>query len=171
MNYRPNSDGVLWFHRTILPLIRQQVPEVRLYVVGWDPPPQITALNADPHVTVTGFVEDVRPYLANSAVVLVPIRFGSGTRLKILDAWAMGKAVVSTHLGAAGLEAIHGENILQADEPEPFAQWVVGLLADAGQRARLGQAGRRLVEARYAWSIISKELEAAYEVAMAHEDS
>lgn len=162
MSYGPNGDGVLWFYNAIFPLIRQRVPNIHFHVVGWNPPPEIVELNDDPNVTVTGFVEDVRPYLANSAVIVVPIRFGSGTRLKILDAWAMEKAIVSTRLGAEGLEAVHGENILLADEPEPFAECVLNLLSNARQRSCLGKAGRQLVESRYDWSVIALKLDAIY---------
>jgi glycosyltransferase involved in cell wall biosynthesis len=114
-------------------------------------------------VTVTGFVEDVRPYLNDSAVIVVPIRFGSGTRLKILDAWAMGRAIVSTGLGAEGLEAVDGENILLADEAGQFAHHVLSLLSDPQRRSHLGKAGRRLVESRYDWSVIAPKLGVVYE--------
>ena len=164
MGYDPNSDGVLWFSRAIFPLIRRRVPDVHFWVVGSNPPSEIAALNDHPNVTVTGFVEDVRPYLANSAVIVVPIRFGSGTRLKILDAWAMGKAIVSTELGAEGLESVHGENILLADEPDQFAKCVLNLLSNARQRSRLGKAGRQLVESHYDWSVIAPKLGEVYEI-------
>ncbi|MCL4294783.1 MAG: glycosyltransferase [Anaerolineae bacterium] len=163
MRYEPNSDGVLWFYNAILPGIKQQVPDVHFYVVGLDPPPEIIELNDDPDVTVTGFVEDVRPYLANSAVCVVPIRFGSGTRLKILDAWSMQKAIVSTRLGAEGLEAVHSENILLADEPDQFAQYVVNLLSNPQRRFSLGQSGRQLVESRCSWSALAPKLGEVYE--------
>jgi len=163
MSYGPNSDGVLWFYNAIFPVIRRRMSDVHFCVVGSNPPPKIVELNDDPNVTVTGFVEDVRPYLADSAVVVVPICLGSGTRLKILDAWAMEKAIVSTELGAEGLEAVHGENILLADEPDQFAKCVLSLLSDAQQRFRLGKAGRRLVESRYDWSVIAPKLGEVYE--------
>jgi len=165
MNYGPNSDAVLWFYHEVLPEVRLQLPSVHLSVVGLNPPPEVDALDDDPCVTVTGYVDDIRAYLADAAVVIVPLRFGSGTRLKILDAWAMGKAVVSTHLGAEGLDAMHGENILLADEPAQFAAYVLRLLRDERQRFRLGRAGRRLVKERYAWSSIATAMEAAYDAA------
>jgi len=163
MNYPPNVDAVLYFYRDILPLVRQHRPDVHLYVVGWGPPPKIMTLNDDPHVTVTGFVEDVRPYVAGSVLVVVPLRFGSGVRNKILEAWAMAKPVVSTSLGAEGLAVRPGENILLADEPKQFARSVLNLLDDRQQRVRLTQAGRRLVESRYAWSVIAPKLGEIYE--------
>jgi glycosyltransferase involved in cell wall biosynthesis len=166
MNYGPNSDGIAWFYESIFPRVRQQMPGAKLIIVGYEPPPAIQALDRDPAVSVTGFVHDVRPYLAGSSVVVVPIRLGSGTRMKILDAWAMGKAVVSTSLGAEGLKAAHGENTLIADEPEEFASYVVSLLRDRNLRAALGRAGRGLVEEEYAWSVIGSQMETAYECTM-----
>jgi len=168
MQYTPNADAVLYFYRDILPLIRQHRPDVHFYVVGWGPPPEIMTLNDDPNVTVTGFVEDVRPYVADSVLAVVPLRFGSGVRNKILEAWAMAKAVVSTSLGAEGLAVRHGENILLADEPNQFARSVLNLLDDRQQRIRLAQAGRRLVESKYAWSEISRQMNAVYEVSMSY---
>jgi sugar transferase (PEP-CTERM/EpsH1 system associated) len=163
MGYPPNTDAVLHFYRDILPLLRQQHPDVHLYVVGCGPPPEIMTINDDPYVTVTGFVEDVRPYVAESALVVVPLRFGSGVRNKILEAWAMAKPVVSTSLGAEGLAIRPGENILLADEPDQFAQCVLNLLDDRPLRTRLAQAGRRWVESRYAWSVMAAELNGIYE--------
>jgi len=171
MQYTPNADAVLYFYRDILPLIKQRRkqhrPDVHFYVVGWGPSEEITALNEDPHVTVTGFVEDVRPYVANSVLTVVPLRFGSGIRNKILEAWAMARPVVSTSLGAEGLAVQHGENIILADDPSQFAQAVLNLLDDRQQRMRLAQAGRQLVEDKYAWSKVSEEMNAVYEMVLA----
>ncbi|MCL4294784.1 MAG: glycosyltransferase [Anaerolineae bacterium] len=163
MQYEPNADAVLYFCKEILPLIKQHRPDVHFHVVGWGPPPEIIALNNDPNITVTGFVDDVRPYVADSMVAVVPLRFGSGIRNKILEAWATARPVVSTTLGAEGLAVQHGENILLADEPNQFAQSVLSLLDDQQQRIRLAQAGRRSVESKYAWSEISQQYNAIYE--------
>jgi sugar transferase (PEP-CTERM/EpsH1 system associated) len=168
IQYTPNADAVLYFYQEIWPLIRQKRPNLQFYVVGWGPPPEVRALDEDPNVTVTGFVDDVRPYLANGTVVVIPIRFGSGTRLKILDAWAMAKPIVSTLLGAEGLAVQHGENILLADEPEQFAQSVLSLLDDRQQRARLGQAGRQLVESKYSWTAIGAQMNEVYETILSN---
>lgn len=162
MNYTPNADAVRWFCAAILPLIHRHRPDVHLKVVGWQPPDDIVALNADPSVLVTGFVEDVRPYLAEAAVVIAPIRSGSGTRLKILDAWSMGKAVVSTSLGAEGLAIEPEGNILLADDPETFATAVLRLLSDVSLRRKLGATGRDLVQRRYTWSAIAADLDSVY---------
>lgn len=164
MQYAPNTDAILYFCQDILPLIEQHRPDVHLYVVGWGPPPEITALNEAPNITVTGFVDDVRPYVADSVLSVVPLRFGSGIRNKILEAWAMARPVVSTSLGAEGLAARHRENILLADEPDQFARSVLSLLDDRQQRIRLAQAGRRLVESEYAWSAIGEQMNAVYEM-------
>jgi sugar transferase (PEP-CTERM/EpsH1 system associated) len=166
MHYTPNQDAVLYFYRDILPWVRQQRPDVHLYVVGWGPPQEILALNDDPHVTVTGFVEDVRPYVADSALAIVPLRFGSGVRNKILEAWAMAKPVVSTSLGAEGLAVRPGENILLADEPDQFARSILNLLDDRQQQTRLGQAGRQLVVREYSWKAISEQMNAVYEMSV-----
>ena len=110
-------------------------------------------------VQITGTVADVRPYVASAAVVVVPLRIGGGTRLKIFEALAMGKAVVSTSVGAEGLPVVPGEHYVQADGPAEFAQAVVALLQDAHRRRSLGEAGRRLVEGRHSWEQIGREFE------------
>jgi len=116
-----------------------------------------------PDVTLTGSVAEMRPVIANAAVCVVPLRIGSGTRLKILEAAAMGKAIVSTHLGAEGLEFIAGEEILLADEPEEFAAAVADLLADQSRRVALGRAARRRVEGHYDLSTLGTAVRAAFE--------
>lgn len=165
MNYGPNIDAVLWFYRDIFPIIRRNWPEALFWVVGYEPSAEVLALGHDPCVQVTGYVEDVRPYLAKSAVAIVPLRHGSGTRLKILEAWSMGKAVVSTTLGAEGLPARNGENILLADTTEDFARAVLQLWHDRHLTERIGQAGRQVVECLYGWDVIAMEMERAYDVA------
>lgn len=162
MNYGPNVDAVLWFYHEILPVIRRKLDNIRFIIVGYEPPPHVGALEQDRQVTVTGYVQDVRPYIAEGSVVVVPLRHGSGTRLKILEAWAMGKAVVSTRLGAEGLPAHDGENILLAETPTQFAQAVLRLLGDTDLRERLGQAGHTLVKCSYGWNTIAVKMEQAY---------
>jgi glycosyltransferase involved in cell wall biosynthesis len=110
-------------------------------------------------VQVTGTVADVRPHVAGAAVYVVPLRIGGGTRLKIFEALAMGKAVVSTRVGAEGLPIVPGEHFLQADSPADFAQAVVTLLKDPDRRHALGRAGRRLVEERYSWTQVTRQFE------------
>jgi glycosyltransferase involved in cell wall biosynthesis len=104
-------------------------------------------------------VDDVRPYIERASAYIVPLRIGGGTRLKIFEALAMGKAVVSTRVGAEGLPISSDRHFLQADSPAAFAQAVIGLLKDADRRRALGMAGRRLVEERYSWSQVTREFE------------
>ncbi|HEX6800053.1 MAG TPA: glycosyltransferase [Ktedonobacterales bacterium] len=152
MNYFPNMDGALYFAQACWPLIREQVPDASWQIVGRNPTPEVQKLAELPGVTVTGAVPDVRPYLAASAVAVAPLRIGSGTRVKILEALAMRKAVVSTTIGYQGLAVESGKHLLIADQPEAFAQAVVELLHDPAERAALGNAGRTLVEDEYSWA-------------------
>lgn len=150
MNYGPNADGIAWFAREAWPRVVRARPDARLLVVGRDPPPQVRALARDRAITVTGAVEDIAPWFARSHVAVVPIRRGGGTRLKVLEALAAGRPVVSTRVGAEGL-ALGPDEVLLADEPETIAQAVLALLADPEDRTRRAVAGRSAVEARYGW--------------------
>lgn len=160
--YYPNVDGIHSFMREIFPRIRAAVPTIRFLIVGREPPPAVTAYGAHPNVEVVADVPDMREYYAKAAVVVVPLRVGGGTRLKILEAMAMAKPVVSTSVGAEGIEVTPGTDIALADEPGAFADAVISLLAGEGS-AELAAAGRRLVEQRYDWTSIGAELEAVYE--------
>jgi sugar transferase (PEP-CTERM/EpsH1 system associated) len=157
MDWRPNEDAILYFLEAILPIVRRDAPQTRLTVVGRNPSPRLRKQAAKTGAYVTGTVDDVRPYVAQAAVYVVPLRIGGGTRLKIFEALAMGKAVVSTTIGAEGLPLAHGEHFLRADEPVDFARAVVSLLRDPARRRRLGDAGRRLVEKRHAWPRVAHE--------------
>jgi len=160
MDWMPNEDGVLYFVRSILPLIRQEIPQVTFKIVGRAPSEKLrSAMASEPGVQVTGRVEDIRPYVHEGSVYIVPLRIGSGTRLKIFEAMAMGKAIVSTTLGAEGLPVNDGRDILIADTREAFAQKVISLLRDAEERERLGAAARQLVEQRYSWSSVASEFD------------
>jgi len=164
MDFRPNVDAVLWFCQEVLPLVRREMPDVRFYVVGQNPHRRVLRLADDPAVTVTGYVDDVRPYIAGACVYVAPLRIGGGTRLKVLEAMAMGKPIVSTSLGCEGFEGLAPSRELSlADTPEEFAQQVIELLDDASRRERLGRAARRFVEERYDWRLIIPKLEQAYE--------
>jgi sugar transferase (PEP-CTERM/EpsH1 system associated) len=161
MDWLPNEDAMLHFCRDILPLIRAREPEVRLSIVGRAPTPAVHKLAAEHDIVVTGRVDDVRPFMADATVYIVPLRIGGGTRLKIFEAMAMGKAVVSTTVGAEGLPVRNGEHVLIADEPAAFADAVVRLLRDVGARRSLEAAARALVIERYDWSAVAGELEEA----------
>ena len=157
MEWYPNEDGILQFIDAILPSIRREVPGASLTVVGRNPSARLRALAGEAGVRVTGTVDDVRPYMAEAAVYVVPLRVGGGTRLKIFEGLAMGKALVSTTVGAEGLPLVPGKHFLQADEPAEFARAVVALLRDPVRRKALGAAGQCLVRARYSWAHVARE--------------
>ena len=157
MDWLPNEDAIFYFVEAILPLIKQQHPSVSLEVVGRNPSRKLQGLiEAEKSVRLTGWVEDIRPFLARGSACIVPLRIGGGTRLKIFEAMAMGKAVVSTTVGAEGLPVQNGENILLADTPNDFAASVVSLLRDSDQRRRLGAAARKLVHENYSWPKVAE---------------
>jgi glycosyltransferase involved in cell wall biosynthesis len=156
MNYAPNGEAACYFAREVLPLVRLQMPTARLHIVGAEPGEEVKALACD-DVVVHGFVPDVRPYYREAAVVVVPLLRGGGTRLKILEAAACAKAVVSTTLGAEGLELRTGANIVLADSAETFAAEVVGLLGDPARCRCLGRAARAAA-LRYEWDDIGGHL-------------
>jgi glycosyltransferase involved in cell wall biosynthesis len=157
----------MYFLNEIWPRIVQNTPDVRFFAVGQDPPKELVALAAkDPRVIVTGYVNDIRPFVRQAAVYVVPLRVGGGTRLKVLDAMAMGKALVSTSIGCEGIDVRHGEHLIVADTPETFAQSVSTLLDDRTKRRTLGGAARTLVEQRYAWRVVGCQLLDAYRKAM-----
>jgi glycosyltransferase involved in cell wall biosynthesis len=160
ISYFPNLDGVLYFVDKVFPLIKAEREHVKFYIVGKDPPEKIRSYASSSSIIVTGTVEDVRPYLSRAQVVVAPLRIGGGTRLKILEALAMGKAVVATSLAAEGLELVSDEHLVIADDPRAFARTVVDLLGDEKLRARLGANGRKVVEERYDWRSITRQLEA-----------
>jgi sugar transferase (PEP-CTERM/EpsH1 system associated) len=162
MDFRPNIDAVLWFCHQVLPLIKTQVPDVHLYIVGQKPPQRLRPLAEDPAVTLTGYVDDVKPYIAGAGVYAVPLRIGGGTRLKIMEAMALGKAIVSTSLGCEGYPLTSGRELVIADTPQQFAHIMSELLGDARRREELGRAGRRFVEERYDWRAIVPRLERIY---------
>ncbi len=154
----PNVDAVVHFVQEIWPLIAAAHPDARLKIIGGRPPPSLLAL-VGPRIELTGFVPDSRPHLAAAAAVVVPLRLGGGTRLKIVEAMAMGKAIVSTTLGAEGIDATPGRDILIADEPRMFAASAAQLLEDPSLAARLGRAARRLAVERYSWTAAAGALD------------
>ncbi len=162
MDWQPNEDAVLYFCNHILPLIRAELAEVEFHIVGSNPSERVLKLRKLKGVVVTGSVEDVRPYIASAAVYVVPLRIGGGTRLKILQALAMRKAVVSTSIGCEGLNLQPDEHILVADEPQPFAVYTIRLIKDRQFRDRLGENGGILVQKKYNWDIIVENLDLAY---------
>jgi len=164
MFWHPNIDGATFFVREILPRIRKRDPDAHLLIVGSNPSELLVRTLTAPSVRFTGTVEDVRPYLRRARLVVVPLRIGGGTRLKILEAWALGKPVVSTTLGAEGLPVEDGKNIALADSAEVFAQRAAELLNDTHIGGQLGLAGRRVVEELFGWDQVALTLLDAYEV-------
>jgi glycosyltransferase involved in cell wall biosynthesis len=162
MFWPPNIQGVLWFAREVLPLIHQQRPETRFVVVGKDPPPEVRALVADPRIEVTGYVDDLSPYLVAADVFVVPLHAGGGMRVKILDAWMWGLPIISTPIGAEGIELTEGENILLAGDARAFAQATLRVLGEDALNQRLRTEGRVWVEARYSWQAIYEQVDQVY---------
>lgn len=162
MSFPPNITAVMNYYHNILPLIRRELPQVRLIIAGRDPAPEIAALGADPYVTVTGFVDDMRPWLAQSCVMICPMTSGSGIKNKVLEALAMARPVVSTTLGIEALEVTNGRELVIADQPADFAAAVVRLLHDTRARHQLGAAGRELVMRRYTWDACAASYDAIY---------
>lgn len=164
MNMYANKDAVLYFLRDIWPTILREHPGARFYAIGQDPPRELLEYaRREPSVIVTGFVDDVRPYVRKAAVYVVPLRVGGGTRLKVLDALAQGKAIVSTSVGCEGIAVTHGKDIFIEDEPARFAARVNTLFADAEARRSLGTAARELAVSSYGWSAIGADLQRVYE--------
>ena len=161
MDWLPNEDGMLYFVRDILPRIREAEPGVTLSVIGRAPTPAVRRLAEQAGIEVTGRVDDVRPHVAAGDVYVVPLRIGGGTRLKIFEAMAMGKAVVSTTIGAEGLPVTDGADIAIADEPGLFADAVVQLIRERDRRQRMETAARRLVVDHYDWSAVAHDFETA----------
>ncbi|MDM8531886.1 glycosyltransferase [Anaerolineales bacterium HSG25] len=162
MDFRPNIDAVLWFAEQVLPLIQSQRPETTLAIVGQRPHPRLDRLRSIPGVTITGFVDDVRPYLAGATVYVAPLRVGGGTRLKLMEAMATGCPIVSTTVGAEGFPARHNQELLLADQPADFAEAVLALLNQPQRRAELGQMGRIFAYSHYGWDRLVPQLEQVY---------
>jgi glycosyltransferase involved in cell wall biosynthesis len=170
MDWHPNEDAVLYFMESILPALRAQIPDTTFTVVGRNPTRRLqdAAVRAG-GVTVTGTVDDVRPFIAEGALYVVPLRAGGGTRLKIFEALAMARPVVSTTVGAEGLGIEPGRHYTQADSAPGFANAIVSLVRDPERRDRLGSAGRHLVETCYSWPTIGRVFEQrCEEVVAAH---
>jgi glycosyltransferase involved in cell wall biosynthesis len=162
MTWFPNRDAVEFFIDEIWPIVKSRLPQVHLSLIGRRPE-IIRAMTQDPEIAILGFVDDIRPQVANAEVVIIPIRVGGGTRLKILDAFACAKAVVSTRVGCEGIDVEHNKNILIGDSPEEFAREVIRVCTDSALREALGRGARLLVEEKYSWTTIGGELARQYE--------
>jgi glycosyltransferase involved in cell wall biosynthesis len=158
MQYPAQVANVLHFYNEVFPLIREQSPDVKLYLVGRDPVKEVVDLSADPSVFVTGYVEDVRPYMTKSTVFIAPIILGTGMKTKVLEAMSMSKAIVTTTMGVQGIAVKNREHVMVADNPDEFARETVSLLADQHARATLGANARKLVEEQYSWEMMARML-------------
>jgi glycosyltransferase involved in cell wall biosynthesis len=154
MFWPPNVEGILWFWEFVWPTVQAEVPEARLTLIGKNPPDHVKALDRQAGVDVLGYVDDLTPYLAETAVFVVPLYVAGGMRVKIVDAWRWGLPIVSTTIGAEGIEVREGENVLIADQPGAFAQAVVRVLCDQELQRRLRANGRQWVESHYDWQRI-----------------
>lgn len=158
MDWRPNQDAAEFFAHDILPLLKKSVPDIEAYFVGRNPPPHIEQLNNIDGIVITGMVDDVRTYIAEASLYIVPLRIGGGSRLKILEAMSMQKPIVSTSIGAEGLEVTDKENILIANKPQEFCDTILQALENKELCQRIAQRGYELVHNTYKWSSISKKL-------------
>lgn len=160
MDWYPNEDGAIWFLQEVYPYLYKKNPEISLAIVGRNPSRRLLNHAAGvPGIEITGRVEDVRPFLGQAEVVVVPLRIGGGTRIKIPEAMAMGKAVVSTHIGAEGLPFVPGKEILLEDEPQAFADAIHYLLQDPDRRASLEIAAREQVVRNHSWEVVAERVE------------
>jgi polysaccharide biosynthesis protein PslH len=160
MDWMPNEDAMVYFIKQILPRIRKQIPNASLCVVGRNPSRALLELAASHQdIEITGIVDDIRPFVHRAALYVVPLRIGGGTRLKIFEAMAMGKAAVSTTIGAEGLPVHPGQDILIADDPEEFADTTLRLLGDPVRREELGRMARELVSRTYSWDAVVQPFE------------
>lgn len=163
MDYFPNVDAMKWFYNDVVPIIRRTIPNVKLSIVGSSPVPEIEKLNKDPHVTVTGFVEDLRPIVCPATVFVCPIRAATGLNNKVIEAMAMGLPVVATPEACEGIDVEDGINVLYASDPMTFSEQVIEVLHNPELRDRIGQAGLEFVRNRFSWPNSAKILEDVYE--------
>jgi glycosyltransferase involved in cell wall biosynthesis len=164
MSWPPNADSASFFCSEIYPAVKKAVGSARFSIVGANPPPDIVAFGRnDRSIEVTGFVDDIREEAKDAAVFVVPLRVGSGMRVKILDAMAMGLPIVTTSIGCEGIGVRDGEHVLIADTPQEFSDAVIRLLGDPEERTRIAAAGRRLVESSYSWPPILSKLDSTLE--------
>jgi glycosyltransferase involved in cell wall biosynthesis len=162
MDYRPNLDAAVWFAESVLPSIRAQDLQARFVVVGQRPGRAVRRLGSMEAVAITGGVADARPYIAQAAVYVAPLRMGGGTRFKLLEAMALARPVVSTRLGAEGFAVTHDRELLLADGPEALAEACLRVLTQGDLAVRLGQAGRKFVRANHDWAVVVPRLELLY---------
>jgi glycosyltransferase involved in cell wall biosynthesis len=162
MSSHPNVDAITYFHSQVYDTLKQRFPNLKVFVVGQNPPPAVRALAKDPSICVTGFVEDVRPYVARASVVIAPFVSGMGIKNKVLEAMAMGKPVVTTSIGVRGINATHGDHLCIADSPLKFADHVEALLLDKPKRRRIGHQAREFVMKHHSWARVTDKIETIF---------
>ncbi len=160
-DWPPNVDGIMYFYKECFPVIRSAIPDIKLYIIGNFKNKDVTGIQ-DPNVVRTGYVDDVREYMRKCGVSIVPLRLGGGTRLKVLEAMSMGKALVSTSMGAEGITVTHGKDALLADSAGTFSDAVIRLLRDKDECLRLGRNARELTCGKYDWGVIGQALRNKY---------
>lgn len=165
LHYPPNADGIRWFFNEVFPLVRERVPDAALTIIGKNPPADFIELaERNPGVIkVTGYVDDLRPYLEESALMVVPVRAGGGMRVRILEAFAYAMPVVTTTVGLEGIHGTHGHDVLVADTPADFASRTVELLQDASLQDKLASNGRKLATTKYDWQAVLSAMQPIYE--------
>jgi len=159
MSHKPNEDAMIFFTEEIYPTILDRLPDCELWIVGANPSSKIKALGTQNSIIVRSNVPDIKPYILGATVYVVPIRFGGGTRLKILEAMALKKPVISTSIGAEGLDVSPGGNIIIANEKHDFATQTIRVLEDKKLRSQIAEAGKKLVESKYDWKIVASKLD------------
>ncbi|MCB8923768.1 MAG: glycosyltransferase [Ardenticatenaceae bacterium] len=164
LNYPPNVDGIRWFVQEVFPLVQAQVPQVTLTIIGKSPPPDFVELaqQQPDTIDVTGYVPDLTPYMERAALMVVPVRAGSGMRVRLLEAFARAMPAVTTTIGLEGIEATHGREVLVADTAEAFAADVVRLLQDVALQDELAGNGRVLAETKYDWQVALRKMDAVF---------
>ncbi len=162
MSSHPNVDAITYFHSQVYDTLKRRFPNLKLFVVGQNPPPAVRALAKDPSIYVTGFVEDVRQYVARASVVIAPFVSGMGIKNKVLEAMAMGKPVVTTSIGVRGINATHGDHLCIADSPLKFADHVEALLLDKPKRRRIGHQAREFVMKHHSWAGVTDKIETIF---------
>lgn len=163
MSYIPNCDGILYFLDNIFPLITNSIPSTKLYIVGNKPPKKLLR-RASKNIIITGYTDDIRPYVWKSSVYIVPLRMGSGTRLKVLEALSMKKPIVTTSIGCEGIDVRNDETAIIADKPKDFAEAVIKLLKEPSRSKRLTDNGFELVKKQYDWNVIGEKLNGVYKL-------
>lgn len=167
LNYPPNADGIRWFMRDVFPLVQARVPDVTLTVIGKNPPADFLQMAeaSQGAIDVTGYVDDLTPYMEAAALMVVPVRAGSGMRVRLLEAFARAMPTVTTTIGLEGIHATHDQEILVADTVETFADETVRLLEDVALQETLARNGRSLAETRYDWRVVLQQMDAVYALA------